>query len=115
MSRTYWYKKGDLHPTSLMYSYKFDSPSGNVILDTNPYMQPDIYYHYKTPPNWKGKLLVRVGQKPPPNWSRFDAVMEESLPLHDVIGPNKSSNGYNPTRMLIYVDGKNMIEHVRYG
>jgi hypothetical protein len=67
-------------------------------------------------PDWIGKKLIRRGAAIPPGVFGGDIVLEEDIPQpYQIIGPNSISIGYNPARLLIYVNSLDIIQRVIYG
>lgn len=108
-----------MRPGSMGFHHRFYRPYYDYgrpyIYNTNP-MYEDLYYYKQAPTHWVGKLLVRKGQQAPPNWSNADIIYENSIPeRYAIVGPTQISGGYDNNRLLIYVNGSDIIENVRYG
>lgn len=67
-------------------------------------------------PDWVGKKLIRRGSRIPSDADSGDYILESQIPLpYSIIGPTAISVGYNPNRLLIYVNSLDIVERVAYG
>lgn len=116
---------GGFRPGGAAHLHRQFTPYYNYVV--GPYgMGPDIYDDYydddygygtdPTPYDWIGKLLIREGHIIPAGTDLGTIILEHSMPdPHLIIGPSQVVPGYNPNRLLAYVDGNDVITAVRYG
>ena len=106
-------------PGPMSRSHRYFTPYYNYYLQPwVPTIQStDLDEPARVPPmHWIGKYFVRSGYLIPSNIPQRDIILEDSIfDSHEVIGPNDMSYGYNPDRLLIYINGRNRIENVRFG
>lgn len=77
---------------------------------------PDEPVNRAAPKHWIGKKLIRLGQVPPTGADPRTVIMEEHIPQpYIVMLPGQLSQDYNPNRITIYLDEKNLINDVIMG
>ena len=109
-----------MHPGSMAFHHRFYSPylyrGAPYVYVTNPVWEEDPYYHKQEPVHWIGRLLVRKGQKAPPNYPDSAIVYENSIPdRYAIVGPMQTTSGYDHNRLLIYVNEAGIIDNIRWG
>lgn len=118
-----------MHPGSSVGPHRKFTPYYNYSVGPYGYggyggWYDDDYYDYpttvevadQTPYDWIGKRLIREGSAIQAGTDLATVILEHSMPdPHLIMKPGQIVPGYNSNRLLVYVDGGDIITAVRYG